>query len=139
MRKRLTWIATALVVPTAAVLGLASPASAATVTGLQNDFYSNCDAIVMASDALIGSPYRIEAWGGFSCMQPTVWGGDMRITLYRDGAKVAENEKHVNEIFSGEISTGTDNVPGTQRWKVDIWLFRPRMTPALVSTGELLS
>src|SRR5215218_2224026 len=87
-------IATPIAVAATAILMAASPASAATSSGVQDNFQFSCDASVYITDSLIGSPGRIEAWGGFSCPNPQQWGGVLEVEIYRNGVKVASGIKN---------------------------------------------
>lgn len=136
-RRKLTLVA-ALAAGMVTVLNLASPAQAQTSTGVKDDFYYSCDASVYITDDLIGSPGKIEAWGGFSCAQQ-YWGGTMRVEIWRNNVKVAEASKGIASAMTDHVDATTNNASGTQSWQAKLWLARPLSDSVLLTTGVIYS
>jgi hypothetical protein len=136
-----TWKRAAAAVAAATGLAVSAPAAAqaATVSGEVHDFYYSCDATVILTDNLAGSPGRIEAWGGWSCPNPTQWGGNLQITLYRNGAKVATTSKNFGLSVSDSVGVSVPNPSGKQNWKATIRFSATLSGGATVNTGTLSS
>jgi hypothetical protein len=139
IRNLLRWL-TALAVAGAVVVGAAAPASAITSSGHHDNFFYSCDASVYISDTLIGSPGKIEAWGGFSCAGH-YWGGRMTLQIFKNGQQVKEVIKDVAKgaARTDHIDGWVANSSGSQRWSAKLWLFRPMSGTTLIATGEITS
>jgi hypothetical protein len=122
----------------AIIAGAASPAHAETSSGHHDNFWYSCDASVYITDDLIGSPGKIEAWGGFACNRQ-YWGGVMRLRINKNGAKVKEVTKNVpgGAAMSDHIDATVANSPGRQNWSATMWLSRPGMDTLVISTGVI--
>jgi hypothetical protein len=122
----------------AIIAGAAAPAHAETSIGVHDNFFFSCDASVYITDSLIGSPGKIEAWGGFVCDRQ-YWGGVMRLQIRRNGSKVAEVTKNVpgGAAMTGHIDATVTNISGRQNWQAVMWLSRPGSGTVVVSTGVI--
>ncbi len=122
----------------ALLVATATPAAAATAMGVADDWFQLCDASVTVTDDLIGSPGKIEAWGGYSCPTGFRFEGQMKITLKKGNTKAKEHAKNVKGS-TDHVDVTVNNAAGLQDWHADLWLFRPGMDPVIVSTGEVRS
>lgn len=138
MKRRVAGRWAVLSIPLAAAVLLASPASAHVATGYADSFYGQCDGNVTISDELIGSPGKIEAWGGFACPSKIPWAGQMTLQVFKNGVKVSEVKKSANGT-TDHIDATLTNSAGTQRWRAQLTLFRPGFASTIISTGEIPS
>jgi hypothetical protein len=138
-RKAIRWLsAAALASAIIAVAG--SPAYAETSSGHHDNFWYSCDASVYITDDLIGSPGKIEAWGGFACLRQ-YWGGVMRLKIRKNGATVKEVVKNVpgGAAMTDHIDATVANSSGRQNWSATLTMSRPGMDTLVISTGVIPS
>lgn len=121
------------------LLATAGPAAAATASGEQENFYNQCDALVYISDTLIGSPGKVEAWGGWSCPQSLKFVGTLKIELKNGNAVVKKDEKASRGDSTLDVNATTNNISGVQNWHADLKIFRPGYDTWIVSTGVIRS
>jgi hypothetical protein len=120
------------------LLATTGPAAAATASGIEDNFFNQCDASVYVSDSLIGSSGKIEAWGGYSCPTSFKFVGQIKIEL-KNGSKVVKvDQKNVN-ASTGDVNATVVNKAGRQRWHADLKIFRPGFDTWIVSTGDVNS
>ncbi|GIH07099.1 hypothetical protein Rhe02_51660 [Rhizocola hellebori] len=117
-----------------------APAMAKTASGVDENFWAGCDASLYVSDSVIGSPGKIEAWGGWSCPSPAVWGGVLTIDLYRNGTKVASQAKNYDKFAAtghGEVTA--TNIAGSQNWYAKLWMSGAIYAEVRITTGTIAS
>jgi hypothetical protein len=121
------------------LLATGGPAAAATAIGEQESFFNQCDALVFVSDTLIGSPGKIEAWGGWACPQSFKFVGELKIELKNGNALVKNDQKASRGLSTLDVNATTDNISGLQNWHADLKIFRPGYDTWIVSTGVIRS
>ncbi|MER7894564.1 hypothetical protein ABTX15_32845 [Micromonospora sp. NPDC094482] len=127
-------------VSTALILVASSPALALHSIGFKDNFFNSCDANVTIDDALIGSPGKIESWGGYRCPTGSTWAGEMTIKITRNGVKVKEVQKSINgSVSSDSVNATVADDAGTQNWQATLTLFRPGFASTIISTGVIPS
>lgn len=138
MKSRRVWKAIGIAGASGAlVLIVASPAAAHTSIGDKPNFFLECDASVYITNELVGSPGKIEAWGGFVCPSNLKWAGDLRLQILRNNAVVRNEQKHAPQSSSDHIDATYDNTVGTQNWQAKLWLNRPGFDSTLITTGVI--
>ncbi|WP_144420344.1 hypothetical protein [Micromonospora haikouensis] len=124
----------------ALVLFSSTPAMALSSTGFKDSFFNQCDANVTIDDALVGSPGKIEAWGGYVCPTGSTWAGTMTITIKRNGVAVKKTDKAANgKESSDSVNAAVADDAGTQDWQATLTLFRPGFSQTLIATGVIPS
>ncbi|MED7931950.1 hypothetical protein SMD20_47550 [Nonomuraea sp. LP-02] len=137
--KRFSTGAGVLAAAVAFMLATQSSAIAQTSTGDLENWVGNCDAVVAISDDLIGSPGRIEAWGGYSCSNPQKWGGVLRIQIFKGSQKVADKVANWPLGTTGHVETSVANTSGTQAWYAKMIISSTMSQGGTVRTGTIYS
>jgi hypothetical protein len=137
-KSKIVKVLVAIGVTVCLLLAITPPATAATAMGVLDGFFGRCDASVYVSDSLIGSPGKIEAWGGYSCPQSFKFIGEVKLVLKNGNAVVQETQKAVNQA-TNDVNITVTNSPGVQNWHADMWIFRPGFDRWIISTGMVSS